>query len=205
MKHLVQGLMIMSLTLIFSLAALAQSDADYKRQIEKMNKEMGEAMKAGDHDKNLQYYAEDVISLPNYDKMLKGKNELKKSSEEMASSGWKVKDFDTKITDLKSYGNLITEIGEYKIELTKDGMENSMKEEGKYLTLWEKQNDGSLKIKTEIWNSDKNPMESMKEMMDDQKGSMGERRMNDQERRDIEKSAESKEMRESNRSSDDTK
>jgi ketosteroid isomerase-like protein len=33
-----------------------------------------------------------------------------------------------------------------------------MEDTGKYLTLWEKQADGSLKIKVETWNTDKNPM-----------------------------------------------
>jgi len=32
-----------------------------------------------------------------------------------------------------------------------------MEDHGKYLTIWEKQKDGSLKVKVETWNSDVNP------------------------------------------------
>ena len=38
------------------------------------------------------------------------------------------------------------------------GVPNDVVEEGKYLTVWEKQADGSLKVKLETWNSDTNPM-----------------------------------------------
>ena len=41
------------------------------------------------------------------------------------------------------------------------GMEKPMDDHGKYLTIWEKQKDGSLKTKIEIWNSDVNPMSMM--------------------------------------------
>jgi hypothetical protein len=46
-------------------------------------------------------------------------------------------------------GNLITEIGTYKISGSMPGMDKSMDDHGKYLTIREKQKDGSLKIKVE--------------------------------------------------------
>jgi ketosteroid isomerase-like protein len=36
-----------------------------------------------------------------------------------------------------------------------------MEDHGKYLTVWEKQKDGSLKVKVETWNSDVDPMSQM--------------------------------------------
>jgi ketosteroid isomerase-like protein len=36
-----------------------------------------------------------------------------------------------------------------------------MDDHGKYLTIWEKQKDGSLKIKIETWNSDVDPTSMM--------------------------------------------
>jgi ketosteroid isomerase-like protein len=38
------------------------------------------------------------------------------------------------------------------------GMPNDFEDQGKYLTIWEKQSDGSLKIKVEMWNTDVNNM-----------------------------------------------
>lgn len=59
-------------------------------------------------------------------------------------------------------GNLITEIGSYKINMSMPGMDKPMDDHGKYLTIWEKQKDGSLKVKIETWNSDLDPMSMMK-------------------------------------------
>jgi hypothetical protein len=42
------------------------------------------------------------------------------------------------------------------------GMDKPMDDHGKYLTVWEKQKDGSLKVKIEIWNSDVDQMSMMK-------------------------------------------
>jgi ketosteroid isomerase-like protein len=57
---------------------------------------------------------------------------------------------------------LITEIVTYKISGSMPGMDKPMDDNGKYVTIWEKQKDGSLKIKVETWNSDVDPMSMMK-------------------------------------------
>ena len=57
---------------------------------------------------------------------------------------------------------MITEIGTYKMNRSMPGMDKPMDDHGKYLTIWEKQKDGSLKIKVETWNSDVDPMSMMK-------------------------------------------
>lgn len=174
MKKMKTIVALLSLMLMFAFSAMAQSDAELKQKIEKMNKDMAQAMIAGDHEKNLQYYTDDVVSLPSYDKMMTGKDAIKKSMDEMAKSDWKIKDFNFETVSVETNGNIITEIGKYRMEMSKAGMAESMKDEGKYLTLWEKQADGSLKIKTEIWNTDKNPWEEMSAMQKDNKNIMGE-------------------------------
>ena len=41
-------------------------------------------------------------------------------------------------------------------------MDKPMDDHGKYVTIWEKQKDWSLKIKVETWNSDVDPITIMK-------------------------------------------
>lgn len=168
------------LLLLITLSAIGQSDAELKQNIEKMNKEMADAMKAGDYERNLTLYTDDVVSLPSYDKMLNGKDAIKKQMVEMAKSEWKVVDANFETVSVETHGDVITEIGKYKMEMKKDGQAESMKDEGKYLTQWKKQADGSLKIKTEIWNSDINPWEEMSAMKDkNDKKEMGEKHDHD--------------------------
>jgi ketosteroid isomerase-like protein len=141
--------------------AFSQTDAEYKAKIEKINKEMATAMISGDMEKNLSMYTPDAISMPSYEPMREGIAAIRKASEEMMKSGWKCTAFEPTTLKVMSSGNLVTEIGTYKISMTMPNMEKPMDDHGKYLTIYEKQKDGSLKVKIETWNSDVNPMSMM--------------------------------------------
>jgi len=144
-------------------AAFAQSEAELKANIEMMNKEMAKAMISGDTEKSMAFYASDVISMPNYDKMISGIEAMIQSNEQMKKSGWKVVDFKPVTLSVKKYGNMVTEIGTYDIAFSVEGQTNNVTDKGKYLTQWEIQKDGKMKIKVEIWNTDKFPVTENKE------------------------------------------
>ena len=143
---------------------LSQTNEDYQSQIEKLNKEMVQNMLEGNTEKSLSMYAEDAISLPSYEPMSEGIEEIRESHEKMASMGWKFDSFVPTIVKVIPGENLITEIGTYKISMSMPGMDQSINDQGKYLTIWEKQPDGSLKVKVETWNSDIDPATMMKSM-----------------------------------------
>jgi uncharacterized protein (TIGR02246 family) len=144
--------------------AIAQTTEDVKAKIEQLNKEMGAAMVAGNNEKSMNFYTNDAITMPNYGPMVEGLEAIKKSNEEMMKSGSKVTSFETITLKLIDNGKAITEIGKYKISMVMAGKPDPMQDWGKYLTIWEKQNDGSFKIKLEIWNTDVNPMAKMGKM-----------------------------------------
>ncbi|NJK85593.1 MAG: hypothetical protein HC906_06150 [Bacteroidales bacterium] len=48
-------------------------------------------MMNGNLESNMKYYADDAVSMPNNEKMITGKEAIKKSNEEMLKSGVKVK------------------------------------------------------------------------------------------------------------------
>ncbi|HEY3389647.1 MAG TPA: DUF4440 domain-containing protein, partial [Prolixibacteraceae bacterium] len=124
-------------------------------------KEMVKYMLEGNTEKNLSMYTSDAISMPSYEPMHDGIAAIRKASEEMVKSGWKCNSFEPTTLKVIPTGNLITEIGTYKINMSMPGMDKPMEDQGKYLTIWEKQKDGTLKVKIETWNSDVNPMSTM--------------------------------------------
>ena len=152
-------LIVAILTTIVTFAQ--QSAREFQTQIEDLNKEMVKAMLEGNVEKSLSLYTDDAISMPSNEPIREGLAEIKKGVEEMNSSGMKVISFVPTVRKVIPDGNLVTEIGSYKIKLTVPGMDQPVEDHGKYLTLWEKQPDGSLKIKVETWNSDVNPMSQM--------------------------------------------
>ncbi len=152
----------MLLVLMFvTSVAFSQSVSEFKTKIENLNKEMAKDMISGNIEKNLSLYTSDAISMPNGEPLLQGIEAIKKSSMDMRTKGIKYNSFEPKTLEVLVNGNLITEVGTYKLNLTMTGMEKPIDDHGKYLTVWEKQKDGSLKIKIETWNSDVDPMQKM--------------------------------------------
>jgi ketosteroid isomerase-like protein len=136
-----------------------QSPRDYKSEIEDLNKEMVRNMLEGNLEKSFSMYTSDAISMPSNEPMREGIAAIRKGAEEMAKMNMKITSFEPTTLKVMADGKLITEIGTYKIKLTMPGMDQPVEDHGKYLTIWEKQADKSLKVKVEIWNSDINPME----------------------------------------------
>jgi ketosteroid isomerase-like protein len=141
--------------------AFSQSASDYKSKIESINKQMSKDMLAGNTEKLLSMYTSDAISMPNYQPIEEGIAEIRKANEAEAKTGIKYTAFTPTILKVIPNGNLITEIGTYKISLIMPKSDKPVDEHGKYLTIWEKQKDGSLKVKIETWNSDVDPMNMM--------------------------------------------
>jgi ketosteroid isomerase-like protein len=146
---------------LITMNTFSQSTDDVKSKIEKLNKDMAQAMIDGNHEKSLSFYAPDAISMPSYSKMVEGIDAIKQSNMEMSKSGTKFVSFEFNTVKVIPGGNLYTEIGTYKVSMTMPGMDMPMNDVGKYITIWEKQKDGSLKIKVETWNTDNNPWQKM--------------------------------------------
>jgi ketosteroid isomerase-like protein len=155
---------LLSLFLISSFV-YSQDEAELKEKIQSINNKLAEMMLAGDEDAMWEYYAEDVISMPSYQPMMKGMEECKKASQEMIESGMEMIDFKSKVTDIIQSGDLVVDIGTYEISMKIPEMgDEPWKDHGKYMTIWEMQDDGSMKVKVETWNTDVNPWMEMQKM-----------------------------------------
>jgi ketosteroid isomerase-like protein len=161
MKKSAVLLVLFFFTLIsFKVSAQSVSDHD-KQMIKDINKELETYMVNGDYKGALKYYTDDAISLPSYQQMLKGKDAIEKQSMEDQKSGMKITAFEMETSDVFGSGDLLYEVGTYKITMESPNMKDPQNDHGKYLTVYEKEDDGSLKIKAETWNTDMNPWMQM--------------------------------------------
>lgn len=161
MKNYILKLTGLLAVMFIAFQAKAQSDNELKTKIEKLNREMAAAMIAGDNAKSISFYTDDAISLPDHGKMVEGKVAMKAANDEMMKTGMKITSFETTTAKVMSSGKMVTEIGHYKMSITMPGKSDAITDSGKYLTIWEKQSDGSLKVKVEMWNTDTNPAGNM--------------------------------------------
>lgn len=177
-------LFITILTLLFCTAIIHSQDlSELKKKVQALNDEYAKAMLSGDMSSLWSGYADDVISLPSYEPMIKGLDAIKESSKKMEQAGVKFLSFSTACTDVMKSGNFIIDIGTYKTSMQIPGMDMPWNDHGKYLTVWEVADDGTMKVKAETWNTDTNPWadmqahdESMKEgETDDESNEAGEK------------------------------
>jgi len=156
-----------SIFTIFSLVLLvssmySQDLNDVKARIEKQNKVFTQAMLDNDMEKMLSMYTDDVISMPSYQPTVKGLAKVRELSEQQMNSGWKTTHFVLTTTDVILAGNLAIEIGNYDMKMSGPDVPE-WPDNGKYITIWEIQKDGTPKIKVETWNTDTNPWAQMEQ------------------------------------------
>lgn len=158
------------LSIVFSFSLFAQTTTSnqqgtenwtkVRQNIQELGNKMEKAMIDMDHAYLISLYADDAISMPSYSPMVKGKSAIEQMGKKDIEMGTKYKSFDTKTTDFYGAGKYAFEIGTYTINFSTSKMPD-IKDHGKYVTIWEKQDDNTWKIKVETWNSDVNPYESM--------------------------------------------
>jgi ketosteroid isomerase-like protein len=161
-------LFILLMLIVSSSVLYSQDDGDMKAKINAMNKEIVDLMIAGDHQGMVKWYTDDIISMPSYQPMIRGIDAVKKAGEMQEQSGVKMTEFTLSTTDIIEAGSYYVEIGTYTINMQIPGMDMPWSDHGKYMNVWEAQDDGSYKIKADTWNTDTNPwMEMQKEGADE--------------------------------------
>lgn len=142
----------------------AQDDMSSVRStIEALNQEMAAAMVAGEYAGMNKFYTEDVISLPDFEPAIRGLDNIMEKAKKDMEAGFKVLSADFKTTDVFGSGDLAVEVGEWTMKMEIPEMENPWEDTGKYVTLWQKQDDGNWKIKVETWNTNTNPWQNMEQ------------------------------------------
>ncbi|MEX2190430.1 MAG: DUF4440 domain-containing protein [Bacteroidota bacterium] len=144
------GVFIISLVLV-SCAPQEPDKVALKALIDEYNAIVMDGMLSGNNEKVWPYYTDDAIQMPASGPMLKGKEAIKNFSDEMSKMGMKFTAVEFATTEIGGSGTLAYEIGTYKMSMELGP--TKMEDNGKYMTLWKKQADGSWKVYAETWNS----------------------------------------------------
>jgi uncharacterized protein (TIGR02246 family) len=146
------------LTLVAATAALAQTPkqaaavsaasvdalAEARSAIEKGNAQWSEGWAKGDAAMVASIFAEDGVQLSGSGKLIKGRQQImerQKTAMAGADPGVKVT---VTTTNVWLDGDTAYETGKYKYEYTEKGKPG--KDEGRYVTIWKRQKDGSWKL-----------------------------------------------------------
>ncbi|MGD8306434.1 MAG: DUF4440 domain-containing protein [Ignavibacteria bacterium] len=141
-----------------------QDLTEVKATIEKNNSELAKLMVGDNFEEMLEYYSDEIISMPSYQPMLRGVNALVVAHNMQQESGVETTAFNLTTTDVMEAGDYFIEIGTYSITMTIPGMEMPWDDHGKYLNVWKWDDEGLLEIVVDIWNTDVNPWMEMQQM-----------------------------------------
>jgi len=127
-----------------------------RQEVEALIDKAEKDMVSGTMDTTMSQYADDAFSLPNNGPMLRGKEAIKNYFRQMMSTGVKFTDVNFTTVDVSAAGPYVYEVGTYTMTIQIPAMKD-IADQGKYLTVYERAADGSLKIKAETWNTDVQP------------------------------------------------
>jgi uncharacterized protein (TIGR02246 family) len=120
--------------------------------IEAANVRGAEALNKGDVDSWMSLFASDAVVLPANSPAWRGTDGIRAGAQGMLSA-ITISGAVFRIEDVKVSGDIAVETGAYEMTSTpKKG--KAMNDKGKYITVWQRQADGSWKVIRDIFNSD---------------------------------------------------
>lgn len=141
--------------LLSSCASMNAQTADALRvEVDTLGNQAEAAFLAGDVDAMLEFYTDDILSMPDGYPMLQGKDNLRIQTEAIMRAGLTFEYLESTTTEVKSDGRYVYEIGTFRQSVTMPGATEPTPSTGKYVTIWQRQPGGDLKIAVEIYNSD---------------------------------------------------
>jgi uncharacterized protein (TIGR02246 family) len=157
MKSMIQCSLVV--LLFMSVNVFAQNDlSDLRSTFQQLQNQWNKAYISGDADALAGMYTDDAYSLPDKSPMWKGRDKILTENQKEMQSGVKYTNFTTKTLDVFGSGDVVNEIGTFSITYIPANSTESVTENGKYLDVWQKQSDGSWKLKADIWNSNTDPV-----------------------------------------------
>ncbi len=156
MKNLLSKTALTITAILFAgQALLAQQDINaIKKLIEMHHQQSIQAQLEGDLEAEIIDWADDIIVMPNFAPVINGKEAFLKYALANRKEGQKINSVNYTSIEVWACDNLIYEIGHYSNSATIPELSHPIADNGKYLTIWERQNDDSLQIKLLIWNTD---------------------------------------------------
>ena len=147
------GLLVILPLLMTGCATMAKTDADaFRRAVEETWEKYSEALTNGDPDLFLAIHAEDVVKMAPGAPAAMGIEALEKRIRG-GLEALEYEEFSIKLEEAEACGDLGFARGTYTFTAKVRASGQTMKYDGKYLTVFKKQPDGSWKISRDCFNS----------------------------------------------------
>lgn len=154
-KIKLKKLLKINLLLLFLFIISCNPSDDYDSnilEIKKVNQKYLEFYNSGNYEGVASLHTKDAVVMPPNVPARIGKDQIMLAIKEEVDMGFT--DLKFIENDIKIFGTLAYDEGSYSLNVKSEKGEVIDNDSGKYLVVWEKQNDGSWLMKKDIWNSD---------------------------------------------------
>ena len=160
MKRTISGFSaIIVLLVLFSFSQAQDLSVEKSQKLEEIGILLEKAMIDSDYETIIEYYTDDVIIMPGFNPAIKGINALKNAFEKNKKKGIMYHSFTATAEKRWGRGNEIFEYGTFGMAISSKETSQPKAYYGSYFQIWQEYEDGSLKIKYNIWNLDFNPFD----------------------------------------------
>jgi ketosteroid isomerase-like protein len=128
-----------------------------REQVKILKKERQNASLEQDYEKAITYFTDDVLIMPGMQPPFEGKAELRKMFKQDEKNGVKIHAVSDNIQKDWLCGDDYYERGTWSMSITSNDTQRPIAFLGSYFQIWQKQKDGSYKIKFNIWNLNHQP------------------------------------------------
>ncbi|OGU69943.1 MAG: hypothetical protein A2499_18750 [Stygiobacter sp. RIFOXYC12_FULL_38_8] len=137
------------------------NDASLEKSLKETNRIIEEAIYKSDYETLLKYYTEDVILVPNFQPVLRGKSAVRENYMKQAKAGIKIHSFRANPEKIWSGGNEVYDYGSFGFSVSSFETKHPYAYTGSYFIIREKQPNNFFLIKYFISNLDFNPCKEM--------------------------------------------
>jgi ketosteroid isomerase-like protein len=158
MKKLLWYPVLITMLLFLSGSSLQKGEdediEEVRKAIEELNAKFINSCIDNDLEVYLSLYADDAIVMPPFHPAIKGKQELINGWHKQRMDGTKFLSATATILEIWTSENMVYERGSFGMTLTTKHSSKPYSIYGSYFTIWQKQSDGTYKIKYDISNLD---------------------------------------------------
>jgi ketosteroid isomerase-like protein len=128
-------------------------EASIKDRVAKFRAASAQAVRSGNYETMLGYYAEGVRLMPEYQRTVMGKTNAA-AYHAAFTARFNVRRYERAEMELLDLGTRVVEVGRFTLVIAPKKSEREHELVGKYLDIWEKSETGVLSLHTSAWNYD---------------------------------------------------
>lgn len=152
--YFIMLVILMSFFLSASLTQKADDIEKLKKNIEKLQKKYCKAAMERDMETYLSLYTDDVVIMPPFSPIIRGKEGLKAEWYKNLREGVSFHSASVSLSEVWQSEGMVYERGTFHIVISSNNIPKPMDLYGSYFTIWEMQKDGNFLMKYNISNYD---------------------------------------------------